>query len=327
MIFRLGRQLSSVQPLKYKGLMGVQIKKIAIDNKPVVRLENDFLRIDIAPAIGGRIVSIIDKKTSYEFLWRNPNLELKPLPAGSPYDPNFYGGIDEVIPCDIPEKIDGIDYPDHGELWTTPLEFTIGDNSLLLAGTLPLSNLNYQRKITLRPDSPYIDTDYKIENRSDSVRYFLWKMHAALNVQPDDLIDCPAQKVIVADPQWSKWKTTEPFSWPNVEGSRADIIPSVDNTMDFLFLYDLQTGRLGWKSNAKNLKFEYLFDTKVFPYVCYFASYGGFDGHWFAIIEPCTAMPLMVNDAIKQNQCSCLPTGQTLKTRITTYAGPVNSDT
>ena len=93
------------------------------------------------------------------------------------------------------------------------------------------------------------------------------------------------------------------------------------NILTFLFLYDLPAGRIGWQGSSKELKFEYLFDTKVFPYVCYFASYGGFDGHCFAIIEPCTAMPLMVSEAINQNQCSCLDAGQSLQTRITTYAG------
>jgi hypothetical protein len=42
------------------------------------------------------------------------------LERGADYDSNFYGGIDELIPNDIPENIDGIDDPDHGELWTTP---------------------------------------------------------------------------------------------------------------------------------------------------------------------------------------------------------------
>jgi hypothetical protein len=37
-----------------------------------------------------------------------------------------------------------------------------------------------------------------------------------------------------------------------------------------------------------------------------FASYGGLDGHYTAVLEPCTAMPVSVNEAARLNQCSCL---------------------
>jgi hypothetical protein len=63
----------------------------------------------------------------------------------------------------------------------------------------------------------------------------------------------------------------------------------------------------------------------VFPYVCTFASYGGFDGHVTAILEPCTAMPLSVVAAARLGQCSTLDAGQRLQTRVSLYAGPLLS--
>lgn len=293
----------------------------SVDGVPIVRLENASLRVDVAPAVGGRVISLIDKATGYEFLWRNARLKLERLPPGSPYDPNFYGGIDELIPNDIPEPLNGVDSPDHGELWTTALAGVIEGESLVLAGSLPLCGLRYWRRMMLRGDSPYLDVDYRIENGAGQRRIFLWKLHAALTIAPGDRIECPARTARGVDPQWSRWRTLEPFAWPLVEGQRADIIPPNNNTVDFLFLYDLQEGRMAWRSATMGLTFAYTFDVNVFPYAWYFASYGGFDGHYTAILEPCTTMPLSVNEAAQLGQCSALEPGQRIETRVTIYAG------
>ena len=82
----------------------------------LILLENDCLRVLIAPEIGGRVVSLIDRETGREFLWRNPALQLGRSPPGTSYDPNFYGGIDELLPCALPETIYGVVCPDHSEL-------------------------------------------------------------------------------------------------------------------------------------------------------------------------------------------------------------------
>jgi hypothetical protein len=173
----------------------------------------------------------------------------------------------------------------------------------------------------LRPDSPHIDLDYRIANMTGERKVFLWKLHAALNIAPGDRIISPARTVRPVDPAWSRWGTTEAFTWPVINGEQADLIPPVNGTTDFLFLYDLPEGRMGWRNRQGDLAFTYFFDTGVFPYCWFFASYGGFDNHYVAILEPCTAMPLSVNDAAALGQCSVLEPDGVLTTRVTIYAG------
>ena len=91
-----------------------------IDGIDTIVIESNNLRLELAPEIGGRIISIIDKSSGNEFLWRNSSIKLAKIEPGSIYDPNFYGGIDELIPNDIPEKFNGVNLPDHGEIWTLP---------------------------------------------------------------------------------------------------------------------------------------------------------------------------------------------------------------
>lgn len=305
--------------------MTIVKEDLFIDQTPIVRLENDFLQVDVAPSIGGRLVNLLEKSTRHQFLWHNTRLKLEKLSAGSEYDPNFYGGIDELLPNDIPEPINGVDSPDHGELWTLALDHRVEDETLVLTGVLPISQLYYERSIRLRPDGPYIELDYRVENPTSGRCEFLWKLHAALNISPGDRIECPAATARAVDPAWSRWQNMEPFAWPVIDGQRADLIPANNGTVDFLFLYDLAAGTIAWHSASGKLTFRYDFDVKVFPYAWFFASFGGFDGHYTAILEPCTTMPLSVNEAARLGQCSVLEPGEKIETRVTIYAGPAQT--
>jgi len=299
---------------------------IAVDQVEVVRLENTLLRVEVSPETGGRLISLFHKGLSREFLWRNSRVRLERVPPGLSYDPNFYGGIDEVIPGDLLETIDGLDCPDHGELWTLPLDAHIEDDALYLAGRLPRWGLLYRKRVSLRPGADWVDLEYEIENVSGARRVFLWKLHAAVAVAPGDELSCPAQTAVEADPQWSRWGTRAPFAWPVVAGQRADRIPPADGTTDFLFLYDLWAGQAGLRRPGMGCEVAFSFDTRIFPYVCVFASYGGFDGHYTAVLEPCSAMPLSVNAAERLGQCSVLDAGARLATRVSIYAGPLRAE-
>ena len=83
---------------------------------------------------------------------------------------------------------------------------------------------------------------------------------------------CPARRAVVGDPEYSRWSSTQPFEWPHIEGKQADIVPEKDGTMDFLYLYDLQQGRIAWENAGGSLTFVYQFDLKVFRYAWLFAS-------------------------------------------------------
>lgn len=301
-------------------------ERASLDQVPVVQMENDFLHVVVAPAIGGRVVSIRDKASDHEFLWRNPMLRLEPVAPGSPYDPNFYGGIDEVIPNDAPELVNGVASPDHGELWTAALDHRVEGDTLALVGKLPLCGLRYEKRLRLGTGSPTIEIEYEVENTAHERRAFMWKLHAALNVDRGGRIECKARSAEVMDPAWSRWGAAGAFGWPVVSGERADIIPAPDGTTDFLVLYDLERGQMGWRSRDGGLALTFSFDLRVFPFAVYFASYGGLDGHYVAVLEPCTVKPALVAEAVREGKCSALDPGEQLRTRVSIYAGRGDSE-
>ncbi len=283
------------------------------DNVKVEVLENDALRVAVAPSIGGRVVSLVHRPGGREFLWRNPRLSLKCCAPGSGYDPNFYGGMDELLPCDVPETINGIACPDHGELWTLPLAAERVGGSLNLHGRLPRFGLDYQRRMRLEGNR--LVCDYRIANPAATERQFMWKLHAALAVQPGDRIRCPARTARAADPAWSRRKSPVPFAWPDADGLDLSLVPVPDGSTEFLFLYDLAEGRMALEAKD-GASLECRFDRDVFPCCWYFASHGAMDGAFTGVLEPCTTMPLRVNEAAGNGFCSRLGPGEKLETTV-----------
>ncbi len=302
----------------------MKITKLLVENIEIIRLENSTISIDVAPSVGGKIVSIYSKILSCEFLWTNHLLKIQRYPIGTSYDPYFYGGVDELLPSDITEIVQGMEYPDHGELWTMGLNYRIEGSALNLFNKLSLCELYYEKIITIDKSEPLIHIDYTIRNDAAAVRNFLWKLHAALQIGESDQIECFARKAQVVDPDYSRFKSTRPFNWPIIEDTDASIVPEKNGSMDFYYLFGNQKGEMSMISSRKGSRFTIFFDTGIFPYLWYFASYGGFLDHYTAVLEPCTTMPISVNEAIALKQCSALEPGKSIKTRVSIYAGSIN---
>ncbi len=295
-----------------------------INDINIISCENDFLCYKIAPALGGKITSIFNKVLNKEFLWTNKNMPLQKQTTGADYDSNFFGGLDELLPNDIPENINGIDYPDHGELWTTELDYQIDNEIISVFGELKKSRLSYKKTVRIDANSPVIYLDYSIKNESRLKSNFLWKLHAALAIEAGDQLLTSARKARVVDLDYSRFANLNEFNWPIIANTNASIVPEKNNSVDFFYLYENQKAEMGLSGKHKSL-FSIYYDEAVFPYQWYFASYGGFLDHYTAILEPCSSMPMSLKEAAYLNQCTTLMPDQELKTTVKIYAGKVSN--
>ena len=63
-----------------------------------VRIENDILRVDVWPKLGGKVSSIVDKADGYELLFNFPAEIPTDCMYGKPYENSWYAGWDECFP-------------------------------------------------------------------------------------------------------------------------------------------------------------------------------------------------------------------------------------
>ena len=133
-----------------------------------------------------------------------------------------------------------------------------------------------------------------------------------------------AKRASIVSAGSSRFKSIDEFSWPDIENTDASLVPAKDGTMDFFYLYDNPEASMQMLSEGGKHVFAYYYDQKIFPYQWYFASYGQFNGHYTAILEPASAMPVSVNDARELGQCTVLEPGEEIDTVVKIYAGPAD---
>lgn len=299
----------------------MKAEKLLIEGLTCCKLENAALKVIVCPAIGGRIISL-SLPNGEELLWNNPGLKLAQQSPGAAYDPNFFGGIDELLPNDEEENIDGRAYPDHGELWTTALSAAEAQGSLVLTGQLAQTGFAYEKTITLDGQEGRLKLGYRITNTSGQPNPFLWKLHAALKLHPGDRLICPAQKGEIADEDFTNRHGQRFFDWPVWGADRLDEVAAPDSgRCEFFYLSQLERGEMALESQAAGTYFKYKFDKNIFPYAWYFATYGGWNGLYTGVLEPATAIPTALSKSIAHNTCPVLQPGETLATEVIIEAG------
>jgi hypothetical protein len=87
-----------------------------------VTLENEHLSLEILPDCGGKIRSIVNRRTGRDWLWHNPHIAQVVPEYGQPYVMDLdTGGWDELFPSVLPGAFaDGTSVPDHGDLVGLP---------------------------------------------------------------------------------------------------------------------------------------------------------------------------------------------------------------
>lgn len=112
------------------------IQKILWKNLQAVQLENKFLRVVVIPQLGGKVASVFEKEKEFELTAQNA-AERYDLPES---DADFSvfdaSGIDDTFP-NINEEIyrgEGSEYhyPDHGEVWSSNLNWNAQEDVLHL---------------------------------------------------------------------------------------------------------------------------------------------------------------------------------------------------
>jgi tetratricopeptide (TPR) repeat protein len=137
-----------------------------------VHIENEFLRLMIMPEIGGRIHVGLDKRTGYDFFYRQ-NV-IKPALVGLA-GPWISGGVE-------------FNWPQHHRPATfMPVEVAIerspdGSVTVWCSDHDPMARMKGMHGICLHPGKAYLEVKVRLYNRTEDTQTFLWWANVATRV-------------------------------------------------------------------------------------------------------------------------------------------------
>lgn len=184
-------------------------------------LENDYIELTILPEIGGKIYSAVDKKTGYNFFYKNE--VIKPALIGM-LGSWISGGIE-------------FNWPYHHRASTMlPSDYEIvpedGGITVWLSEHEPVDRMKGMVGIYLADDRAIFETRMKVSNRTPLRRSFLWWENTAVPVNKDYEIFFPSD-VDHVHFHYRRSNTTYPIARGHFNGYTFDEKKGVDISKHF----------------------------------------------------------------------------------------------
>jgi len=156
-----------------------------------VRLTGERLSLVVAPGLGARVVSLLDRTTGREWLTQG-----RPPTGASAPDAVFDGaaayGWDECLPsvAPAPDPLDAARMlRDHGDLWGRPAETAADGGTVETVGSGVAWFYEFSRRLSIEGSA--VRADYLLTSRDDRPLPFLWSMHPLFALDPGSRIHVP----------------------------------------------------------------------------------------------------------------------------------------
>lgn len=194
-------QRTSGRPYPNKVVM--QVDRTHKEDKAytLVTLENEYVKIEILPEIGGRIYSALDKTTGYDYFYKQH--VIKPaligvlgswISGGVEFNWPFHHRASGFMPCDF--KVE---------------ELSDGSAVCHLSEHDPIDRMKGMVSVILRPGETSFETRMRLYNRTTAEKSFLWWENAAVPVNEQYQIFFP-QDVSYVNFHYLKSRTTYPIA-------------------------------------------------------------------------------------------------------------------
>lgn len=297
-----------------------------------VHLENDWFQVTILPDVGAKIYDLIWKPAGRNVLWHNPRIEPQSYPVEGIFDNYWCGGWDDCFPTCDACVYRGEQYPSLGELrslrWTVDSSDTC---SAKLSAYGPISPVRVSKRVTLDSNAPVLRLHHSITNIGTKTLDFIWGTHPALNVSSSSVLRIPACTGIVGEASSPMLGIAgRRYPWPFLPVARKEEVDmsriQPANTGEFCghYVTDLQGGWWALEDTETEIGFAMKFPRDVCRVLWLWLTYGGYRGHYHAIIEPWTSMPVSLSDAVQQGTHRTLAPGEQFEVKIaaTGYSAP-----
>ena len=195
-----------------------------------LELGNDRVGLTVCPALGARVLSLVDRWTGREWLVRGAPPDAGPDGSASDWtgrDARFTGAVafgwDEclptVAPCPDPADPAGPPLRDHGDLWGRPA--TVAGEGPVLATTWAGPDRPFAFTRRLRLDGPRLVAEYELANSGAAALPVLWSMHPLLALEPGARIE--VEGLVSVRVAWAAGMPLAPIpgraDWPETPGT------------------------------------------------------------------------------------------------------------
>lgn len=154
-------------------------------------MENEQIRTELIPTLGGKIVSLLYKPTGKEWLLDSGARPLKQPVYGSTFTEWDMSGWDECFPTINDCLFDDVGLPDHGEVWSLPWDLQIEDTAIISTVRSPIIPYRFIRKLSFSGQNT-LRMDYRVENEGEKPLPFLWVPHPQFSITEPTSIVLPA---------------------------------------------------------------------------------------------------------------------------------------
>lgn len=252
----------------------------------LLTLESEALRIKIWPRMGGKIVSIVVRghgsRAGYDDreLLHPPIHPYKQATANSGFEDSDAGGWDECFPSVAACTVNGIDIPDHGDVWRKPWTASVKHDALSSHVTASSMPMRFSRWLSL--DGPTMHLRYSVTNTGNAGADFLWSAHPLFQVQAGDRIVLPegVHEVHVEASSADRLEAGDRSTWPLAALTRGGYLdlslvgPEDGVTSHKLFAGPLSTGWCGLYRSALQMGIIMRFDPGHTPFAGLWISQG-----------------------------------------------------
>ncbi|SFB58148.1 Galactose mutarotase [Cohnella sp. OV330] len=300
----------------------VPIRSDVYKNRESIVMETDETRVELIPGLGGKIVSLLYKPTSKEWLVQSDLLTMGQPAYGSAFGDADMSGWDECFPTIEPcaaeaggERM----LPDHGEVWALAWDAVVREGRIdcsVDGVALPYRlsrSLSFTAADTLR-------MDYRAENLGESPLPFLWVPHPQFVVSEPTRIELPpsAQEMLCVFGGAAR-QEGERYAW-TAEEAGVDASPKGDGRK-FYAPGKVSEGWCGLSCERSGDWLRMDFDPQRVPYIGVWIDEGMFNRQNAVALEPSIGYFDSLDRARANGTAQTIPPGQAYEWTMTVRLG------
>jgi galactose mutarotase-like enzyme len=283
----------------------------------VLGLRSPEVELRCAPELGGRLFSLVNRRSGREWLWRLHEVPELFFPT-NPFDfgSGCFAGLDECLPTvGACTWVDGRPLADHGDIWARSWDISIqGKGVLALSVSLPSFGLRFSRQIRIEGNT--VRFDYELENFGAGEAPALWSMHPLFRISKNDRLQLPAgvQKLHLEAERFAFIGNVEKKHAIDVREFRPGVrlnsleLPSGQHGYLKCFTPALPApnASVALINSESSDRLEVHWDTGINPYCGLWLTRGGYRNWHHVALEPTNAPYDRVDVAAGDPQCASL---------------------